>query len=333
MSPDEPRFLGAPPKVEPPRRQTPVIPIHALAVSSGDRLLAAAQANGLVGFWVPALGIGEPLLCGVGHGGAVRALACRPRDEVGADGPYAVFASGGVDGTIWTWHLGAPSRNQGRRVHDGAVLGLAFTPDGERLLSVSEDRTLAIHAGDQVRRWPAHDGSALCVAVSPDGQRVVTGGDDGQARLWSLDGERLASVVVQARLPAVFGATFLPGGESVLLAAGGALVEWQPSTGAQRELLVALGRDRVYAVAVSADGARYACASGLRVGFGDPRARGFGAVPELRAGHDAVVQSVAFLGDGRVASADEAGVIHLWTPARGGAPVLRLHAAEEPAGA
>jgi WD40 repeat protein len=37
--------------------------------------------------------------------------------------------------------------------------------------------------------WPAHDGAVLGVAFTPDGQTLLTGGADGLVKLWDPDGE------------------------------------------------------------------------------------------------------------------------------------------------
>jgi len=326
----EPTFLRDPPPGPPPRHQLPAI--HAIAVSAADRWLAAAQGDGTVAIWQPTLaaklGISAPLLGGTGHLGAARAVAFAPTPETGPEGPYELLASGGVDGAIQLWHLGAPARNHRVVRHSSSVLALAYAP-GNRLVSGSEDGTVAIGASDDASSWPAHDGSVVAVAVSPDGRHLVTGGADRRAHLWDLDGTRLATAEVEGVMATVWAARFMPDGERILLATGAAVIEWTPATGAQRELVVGMGRDRIYAV--DAIAGRYACAVGNRVGFGNPDARGFGTAPELRPGHTAPVSCVAYLGDGRVASGGEDGKVLVWRPdRRASGPELTLEATRSP---
>jgi WD40 repeat protein len=75
--------------------------------------------------------------------------------------------------------------------HTGAVNSVAFSHDGQRIVSGSNDNTL--------RLWDADTGEPIgqpltgntaevwSVAFSPDGHRIVSGSNDNTLRLWDAD--------------------------------------------------------------------------------------------------------------------------------------------------
>lgn len=68
----------------------------------------------------------------------------------------------------------------------GAVRSVAFSPDGERIASGSDDSTIRVWdaaTGELVRpALEGHQGSVQYIAFSPDGKRVVS--DDNTIQMW-----------------------------------------------------------------------------------------------------------------------------------------------------
>jgi WD40 repeat protein len=73
------------------------------------------------------------------------------------------------------------------RGHGGSVLSAAFSPDGSRIVTASDDKTARIWdatTAKEIAVLRGHDDALLSAAFSPDGSRIVTASDDKTARIW-----------------------------------------------------------------------------------------------------------------------------------------------------
>ena len=71
--------------------------------------------------------------------------------------------------------------------HTSNVIDAAFSPDGRRLATASEDRTIKlwdVATGREVFTLIGHTAGVLSLAFSPDGRRLASGGIDNTARIW-----------------------------------------------------------------------------------------------------------------------------------------------------
>jgi WD40 repeat protein len=71
--------------------------------------------------------------------------------------------------------------------HGKSVTSLAFSPDGRRLISGSNDNTAIIWDTEEQRllhRLRGHGDTVFAVGFTPDGERAVTGSFDKDLRLW-----------------------------------------------------------------------------------------------------------------------------------------------------
>ena len=83
------------------------------------------------------------------------------------------------------------------------VHALAFSPDGGRLLSGSNDnlvRLWDVSSGKLIRTFDGHSGAITTVSFSADGTRAVSGSADGTLRIWSVDtGELLTTLLSEEK--------------------------------------------------------------------------------------------------------------------------------------
>jgi WD40 repeat protein/tetratricopeptide (TPR) repeat protein len=92
----------------------------------------------------------------------------------------------------WEWyHLLSEglSRHLEIRTHADDVTCVAWSPDGARIASCSDDGEVHIcdaESGEQLQTLAGHSGPALGVAWSPDGSKLASSGWDSSARVWDV---------------------------------------------------------------------------------------------------------------------------------------------------
>jgi WD40 repeat protein len=97
------------------------------------------------------------------------------------------------------------------------VLSVAFSPDGTRIVSGSNDQTVRVwdaDSGTELRTLKGHTSLVQSVGFSPDGTRIVSGSDDETVRVWDADsGSELRTL--EGHTNWVHSVAFSPDGTSV----------------------------------------------------------------------------------------------------------------------
>ncbi len=156
--------------------------VRALAFSPDGKLLATGSADQTIRLWDGRLGHCLRLL--TNHAGAVLSVA------FSGDGKWLASGSEDFTARIWetrTWRESVPPL-QG---HPHGVVGLAFSPDGQRLATAAGGTDFHMNVGRDfhVRLWDVQSGHRLlslvpnsnsvhALAFSPDGKRLATGSFD-----------------------------------------------------------------------------------------------------------------------------------------------------------
>ena len=91
---------------------------------------------------------------------------------------------------VFIWDAGNGKLLRKLEGHTGLVSAVVFFPDGTRLATASDDRTIKLwdsRTGDDVFTLRGHTSGVVSLAISRDGRQLVSGSIDCTARVWSAE--------------------------------------------------------------------------------------------------------------------------------------------------
>ena len=202
--------------------------------------------------------------------------------------------------------------------HLGVVWSAAYSPEGTRLVTASDDKTARlwdVASGKLIAVLQGHTDTVWSAAFSPDGTRIVTASNDRTARLWdAATGKPVA--VLEGHADAVSAASFSPDGSRVVTASDDKTARlWDAHSGAA--IAVLQGHTGLVTSAMfSADGTR------VVTGSTDATARVWdardGTAIATLQGHAGWISLAAFSPDNqRIVTASWDNTARLWNAATG----------------
>jgi hypothetical protein len=119
------------------------------------------------------------------------------------------------------WDANSGQELQTLKGHALAVLSVAFSPDGKRLATGSDDRTVKLwdaQSGQELGSMNGHSSEVWGVAFSPDGSRLASASSDRTVKVWdTVSGQELRTL--KGHTSRVVKVAFSPDG-TVIAAAG-----------------------------------------------------------------------------------------------------------------
>ncbi len=204
----------------------------ALAVPESGDWLATGGPKGSVQVW------------NTKKGKRIAQLTGHETEVTAAAATTGLLATGDERGVIRLWRRNAVGEWNAAGVlrgHSRSITALAFTPNAERLVSASGDRTCGqwdVRTGTELRPLVLkHPEWVAAMDLSDDGRFALTTCDDGKVRLWQLADAKI--IAQHESKETIFNSVDLaPDGNTALLTSSGDAIvyRWKLNSGARTSL-------------------------------------------------------------------------------------------------
>ncbi|MEQ8961301.1 MAG: hypothetical protein RLP02_25820, partial [Coleofasciculus sp. C2-GNP5-27] len=137
--------------------------------------------------------------------------------------------------------------------HEASVYAVAFSPDGQSIVSGSVDNTLKLWdtSGNLLDTLAEHEDYVTAVAFSPDGKRIVSGSDDNTLKLWDTSGNLLHTL--EGHEAYVYAVAFSPDGKRIVSGSRDKTLKLWPGGNWQYLLQVGCEKLRLHTLLASPD--------------------------------------------------------------------------------
>ncbi|MEM9942475.1 MAG: hypothetical protein AAF939_12990, partial [Planctomycetota bacterium] len=171
------------------RKQVPVVlfekepPAKRVLVSQNRKLLITCQGNRIQTWKLNGKDQFQKALSMTKHASDVNDIAWNESEEF--------VVSGGVDKTVRVWDLETGEEKYSFFDHENSVTAVSVSPDGQKIASASEDRTIKIRnlKEDRVLKCQGHYDTVSSVEFL-DNNRIVTCSDDFTVRIWDAQNRK-----------------------------------------------------------------------------------------------------------------------------------------------
>ena len=126
--------------------------------------------------------------------------------------------------------------------HTGTIYNIAFSPDGQTIVSGSSDKTIRlwdVATGYTLKTLIGHTDRIYSVAFSPDGKMIASRGGDGTLHLWDVNTGRIRHTL-KGHTKSISSMAFSPDGNTIASASSydGTVLLWDVDTGRIRHTLI-----------------------------------------------------------------------------------------------